>query len=183
MTLLISIIRSVEGEPGVADEEYSEVAEHGEFMGHIVDRSVANVFIDFFQQNVEQVLPMEHHMLDGTRGDGWHFWVAPGGVLLVTVRERGVAHHYPLVGVRRCLVLPKQGGDPLDPFAPAQPICEYDSEVIEDVTKLEQELIVDDAAEGVVRPVFFHNKECLGHWKEEQGGEKPTQEPGAGTES
>jgi hypothetical protein len=143
---------------------------------------MANVFVDFWE-HVDKVVPMEHHALDGTRGDGWHFWVSPGGVILVTVRQDGATHHYPIAGVRRCIVLPRKGGDPMDPFAPAQPICEYDSEVIEDITKLEQELIVDDAEKNLVRAVYFHNRECLEHWKEEQGGASTPEGPGAGAGS
>jgi hypothetical protein len=172
VTWCICAILTVEGEPGVAEEEER-------FLGHIVDRSKANVFIDFYE-HVDQVIPMEHHILDGTRGDGWHFWVAPGGVLLVTVREYGKTYHYPIAGVQRCIVLPQRGGDPTDPFAPAQPVCECDSEVIENVEKMEQELIVLDAGKGQLKAVFFHNAECLEHWKEEQGGATQAEGPGAG---
>jgi hypothetical protein len=165
----------VEGELGVPEEEER-------FMGHIVDRSVANVFIEHYAiHGMPELAVMEHHMLDGTHGDGWHFWIAPGGVLLVTVREGGATYHYAITNIRRCIVLPKRGGDPTDPFAPAQPICEYDSEVIEDITQLEQELIVVDAGKGEIKPVYFHNAECLGHWKEEQGGASKPEDPGAGT--
>lgn len=164
----------------MADEEVFEEDLGGDrFLGHIVDRSFANVFVDFWE-HVDHAEPMIHHVLDGTRGDGWHFWVAPGGVLLVTVREYGKTYHYPLAGVRRCIVLPRRGGDPLDPFAPAQPVCEYDSEVIEDVTAMEQELIVLDAGKGELKAVFFHNADCLAAWKEEQGGTGQAEGSGEG---
>jgi len=168
------ITPTVEGDPGVPEEEER-------FMGHIVDRSVANVFIDHYAiHGSPDLAVMEHHMLDGTHGDGWHFWIAPGGVLLVTVREKGATYHYAITNIRRCIVLPKRGGDPTDPFAPAQPVCEWDSEVIEDITKLEQELIVVDAGKGEIKPVYFHNEDCLAHWKEEQGGASTPDGPGAG---
>jgi hypothetical protein len=142
-------------------------------MGHKVDRRATNVFIEHYSIEGVVTLPVEHHILEAGTRDGWHFWVAPEGVLLVTVREGGATYHYALTNVRRCIVLPRMGGDIMDPMSQADPICEWDSEVIRKVDVAVQEMIVDGES---LRAIYFHNEECAAHWKEEQDGKGQTPE-------
>lgn len=161
-----SIIPTAGGGPTVA-ETYQE------FMGHKVDRRMTNVFVEHYSIEGVVTIPAEHHILESGTRDGWHFWVAPEGVMLVTIREGGATYHYGLTNVRRCIVLPRVGGDIMDPLSQAEPVCEWDSEVIRNLDSAVQEMIVDDAEQSAIRPVYFHNQECADRWKEEQGGETP----------